>query len=307
MNHHSPGVQPPQSYHVIFNPVSGPREPGIKLTEIQTALASLPDVTMHLTKPEEGATALAQQAIEAGADVVIAAGGDGTVSGVASALVDTDVALGIIPSGTANAFAAALDIPESVADACDIIKAGHRQRLDTARCNGQMMLLVACVGFEANLLTRMDRDEKSRFGKFAIVTNSFKELSQVQAFETQLQTPEGEWQEVAMAVTIANAATASMVLAQGPAAIAPDDGKLSITVMTPDHEWGVLKSAANLFISALQERSIDNDTIRSWQAPCVTVNTQPAQAVFVDGEPAGETPLTIECRPRSLTVIIPHS
>ena len=137
-----------KSYHLIFNPISGPGEPGAKLMEIQAALESLPNFTTHLTKPEVSAQDLAQQAVAAGADVVIAAGGDGTVSGVAKALVDTDVALGIIPAGTANAFAAALQIPESYRDACEIIQAGHSQRLDTARCNGEMMLLVACIGFE---------------------------------------------------------------------------------------------------------------------------------------------------------------
>ena len=100
------------------------------------------------------------------------------------------------------------------------------------------MLLVACIGFEANLLTRMDRAEKSRLGKLAIITNSLKELRDIQKFEVQLQTPEQSWQESATAVTIANSATVGMVLAQGPAEVEPDDGDLSITLVTSDHQWG---------------------------------------------------------------------
>jgi YegS/Rv2252/BmrU family lipid kinase len=294
-----------KSYWVVFNPVSGVGEPGDKLTKIQSALDSLCDLTVRLTKPDLSATQIAQDAVAAGADVVIAAGGDGTVSGVASALVDTDVALGIIPTGTANAFASALKIPESVPDACEIIQTGQRQRVDTAWCNDRLMLLVACIGFEAELLERMDREEKSRLGKLAIVTNSLKELRDVKQFETQLATPDGQWHEPATAVTIANAATVDMVLAQGPDQVAADDGDLSITLVTPDHQWGVVKSAANLFLSALQERTVDNDTVHSWQAPEVTVHTDPVQAVFVDGEPAGDTPLTVKCHPRSLSVLVP--
>ncbi|RZM79156.1 YegS/Rv2252/BmrU family lipid kinase [Leptolyngbya iicbica] len=294
-----------QSYWVVFNPVSGTGQPGDKLTEIQSALESLCHLTVRLTKPDLSAAQIAQDAVAAGADVVIAAGGDGTVSGVASALVDTDVALGIIPTGTANAFASALNIPESVLDACDIIQTGQHQRVDTAWCNDRLMLLVACIGFEAELLDRMDREEKSQLGKLAIVTNSLKELRDVRQFETQLETPDDQWHEPATAVTIANAATVDMVLAQGPAAVTADDGNLSITLVTPEHQWGVVKSAANLFLSALQERTVDNDTVHSWQVPQVKVHTDPAQAVFVDGEPAGETPLTVKCHPRSLSVLIP--
>jgi len=62
------------SYHVIFNPVSGPDEPGQSLTELETALEDLPHLKVHLTKPDVDAQTLAQQAIADGADVVIAAG-----------------------------------------------------------------------------------------------------------------------------------------------------------------------------------------------------------------------------------------
>lgn len=295
-----------ESYHLIFNPVSGPGDPGPKLTEIQTQLESLPNLTVHLTEPDTPVEKLAEKAIAQGARVVIAAGGDGTISGVASALVNTDIALGIIPAGTANGFASALDIPENFADACDIVKAGHRQKVDTARCNDRMMLLVACLGFEANLLTRMEREEKTRLGKLAIVTNSLKELREVKQFQTRLETAEHQWQETATAVTIANTATIDMVLAQGPADLSADTGDLSITLFTPKHEMGVLKSAAKLFLSALREQEVQSDTVRSCKANKVTVRAEPPQTVFVDGEPAGETPITVQCYPRSLTVITPE-
>jgi len=294
------------SYHVIFNPVSGPDEPGQSLTELETALEDLPHLKVHLTKPDVDAQTLAQQAIADGADVVIAAGGDGTVTGVATALLGTDKCLGIIPSGTANGFATDLGIPGNIYGACKVIKAGHRKKIDTADCNGQVMLLVACIGFEANLLTRMDRAEKSRVGKLAIITNSLKELRDIQKFEVQLQTPEQSWQESATAVTIANSATVGMVLAQGPAEVEPDDGDLSITLVTSDHQWGFLTSAANLFLSALLERSAQADTVKACRARKVTVDTHPPQKIFIDGEPAGETPLTVECYPKSLTVLTPE-
>jgi len=305
MNNLSNAGQKPKSYYAIFNPVSGPGEPDSERAEIESALASLPNVTIWQTDPDVGAEQLARQAITDGADVVIAAGGDGTVSGVASALVGMDAVLGIIPTGTANAFASALNIPEDIAGACDVIETGRHQQVDTARCNGRIMLLVACIGFEADLLDRMDREEKSQLGKLAIITNSLKEIRDVEQFDAQLEIPGDRWQESATSVTIANAATANMVLAQGPGKVASDDGDLSITLIAPEHQWGVVKSAANLFLSALQGRTVENETVHSWKTNRVTVTTQPAQSVYVDGEPAGETPVTVECHPRSLTVLVP--
>lgn len=301
-----PAATSQKSYYLVFNPVSGQGNPGDKLTAIESAMADVTNFQVRLTKPDLGAEQLAKAAIAEGADVVIAAGGDGTVTGVASALVDTDVALGIIPAGTANGFASALDIPENLMEACEIIITGHPQRVDTARCNDKLMLLAACIGFEADLLENMEREEKSRLGKLAIVTNSIKELQNVEQFEAQLETPDDQWREPATAVTIANTATVDMVLAQGPGKTTAEDGHLSITLVTPDHQWGVVKSAARLLLSGLQQSTLDDETIHSWKAPHVKVTTDPPQSVFVDGEPAGETPLAITCHPQSLTVLVPE-
>lgn len=293
------------SYHLIFNPVSGPGDPGSKLTEIEAGLQSLSNLTVRLTDPDVRIEDLTQQAIDEGADVVIAAGGDGTVSGVASALVNTDVVLGIIPTGTANAFATTLGIPENFLEACDIIKSGRPKAVDTARCNDHMMLLAVSIGLEADMLDNMEREEKARLGKLAIVVNSLQELRDVEQFETHLETPDATWHEPATAVTIANAATNTMVLAQGPADVVADDHQLSITLFTPEHQWGVLQSAAQLFFSALKGETVENETVHACKARSVKVTTEPPRTIYVDGEPFGETPLTVECLPRSLKVLTP--
>lgn len=294
-----------KTYHVIFNPVSGPGEPAQKQSAIEAGLNSLVNLTMQITKPDDDIVELARQAVANGADVVVAAGGDGTVSAVASALVDTEVALGIIPTGTANGVATALGIPENYTEACAIIQADHCKPIDTARSDGHLLLLAMAIGFEARILNRMERQEKQRMGKLAIITNSLKELGQVKHFDARVQTPDQSWHESATAVTIANIATIDMVLAQGPAEIEADDGQLSITLATPKHQWGVVTTAADLFLSALQKRSVEGETVHSCKAREVTVETDPPQDVYIDGEPCGTTPITVTCYPRSLTVLVP--
>lgn len=299
-----PPTHPSPRHHLIFNAMSGPGDPDEKLRAIAAALHTAFTPTLHRIESPTDMEALTRQVVAEGAEVVIAAGGDGTVSAIAAALVHRPTQLGIIPTGTANGFAHALGIPEHIPAACDIIKQGHGHPVDTARCNDRMMLLTTNIGFEANLLTKMDRSEKNRWGKLAIVVNSFRELREIERFETWLQTAEQTWHEPATAVTIANTATRSMVLAQGPGNITADDGNLAITVATPKRGWGMLASALRLFISALRQSSVQGDRIRSCKSPAVTVKTDPRQQVYVDGEPAGETPVTIRSEPRSLTVLV---
>jgi YegS/Rv2252/BmrU family lipid kinase len=306
MTTQSSSKQASKTYYLIFNPSSGSGEPGPDLTQIESALESVANLKVLLIKPDAEGEELARQALDNHADAVIAAGGDGTVSRVASALVNTDIPLGIIPTGTVNGFAKALRIPNNIADACDVIKAGHYKKVDTARCSEQMMLLSASIGFQAEVLSKMEREEKARLGRLAIVINSLDELRHIKQFRAEVQTPTHTWREPATSVMVANAATLSMVLAHGPASISPDDGMLSVTVVAPDHRWGVLTSALNLSLSALQGRFVQNEAVNSCKVTQVTIDTDLPQDVFVDGDPFGQTPVTITCHPRSLNVLTPQ-
>ena len=96
--------------------------------------------------------------------VIIASGGDGTVSAVTEALIGTDIKLGVISRGTANAFANAVGIPTSIEAACQNILAGSIKKVDAAMCNDKPMVLLAGIGFEAETVKDADRDAKDRFG-----------------------------------------------------------------------------------------------------------------------------------------------
>jgi diacylglycerol kinase family enzyme len=97
-----------------------------------------------------------------------------------------------------------------------------------------------------------------------------------------------------------------MVLAQGPAEITAEDRNLSITLVTPEHRLGVLRSAAHLFFSALRQRSVEDEAVQFCKAKSVKVTADPPQTVFVDGEPFGKTPITVANYPRSLNVLTPR-
>jgi diacylglycerol kinase (ATP) len=110
---------------LVFNPACGKGEGDDRAT-IVACLRARFDVVVRETSRRVGADVWARRALESGADVVVAAGGDGTVSAVAEALIGTGVPLGVIPRGTANALSAALGLPADVEGACASIATTRR-------------------------------------------------------------------------------------------------------------------------------------------------------------------------------------
>lgn len=294
-----------KTIHLVFNPVAGQGNPEAQLQQLRTCLGEASCLTVHQTSEEIDAKQLAAKALEAGADVVVAAGGDGTVSAAAAALIHTDIPLGIVPLGTANSFAGAQNIPGDIAAACDVILQGQPHRFDTSRCGDRILLLNVCIGFEADLLTQISRQDKSRYGRLALVASGLRQWQRLKRFNAEIQLPQETHSTRATAITVANAASAQSMLAQGPAVVKADDQLLAITVASPDHRWGAIATAIDLFISALQNRAVQRDSVQYWKAERVTVTTDPPQRVLIDGEPNGRTPITVECLPQSLMVMVP--
>ncbi|MEL6902553.1 MAG: diacylglycerol kinase family protein, partial [Cyanobacteria bacterium J06606_4] len=121
--------------HLIFNPISGQGNSSGELLFIQNSFeeAGVP-LTLLETTPDKSANELAREAVANDADCVIASGGDGTVSAVAGELAFTEISLGIIPRGTANAIASAFGISDNIAAACHTILSGIPRTIDMASC-----------------------------------------------------------------------------------------------------------------------------------------------------------------------------
>lgn len=291
--------------HIVFNPISGQGDAGRELETIESILENVGELTVHLTTPENTADSLAQKALDEGADIVVAAGGDGTVSSVASALVKTDIPMGIIPRGTVNAFASAMHIPALVPDACRIIADRHVQRVDTAQCNDRTMLLLVSIGFEADLMKQLDRKTKKRFGRLAIFAKGIRQWLNLSQFQANVETDSQTLELDATAVTVANAATVQTILAQGPADVVSHDGYLDLTVVAPGGRWSALSGAADLFLSAILKQNVTHQDVEHFQASSLTISTEPAQNIIIDGELAGKTPVKVQCFKHSLSVIVP--
>ena len=107
---------------------------------------------------------VAQDAIRRGADVVVAAGGDGTINSVATVLAGSDVALGVLPLGTLNHFARDLKIPLQLGPAIDLIAKGHARSVDVGEVNGHIFLNNSSLGTYPRVVEERDA-QQNWFGK----------------------------------------------------------------------------------------------------------------------------------------------
>lgn len=108
----------------------------------------------------DGIVQAARSAVDAGARVVVAAGGDGTVSAVASQLAQTDVVMGVLPIGTLNHFAKDAGIPLDLEDALRVITQGHVMHFDCAEVNGRVFINNSSLGLYPDIVT--DREHQRR-------------------------------------------------------------------------------------------------------------------------------------------------
>lgn len=269
--------------------------------------AGVEGARVEVLSEQRDPAALAREAVRAGADVVVACGGDGTVSAVAGALVDTPVALGIIPRGTANSVAAALGVPSDLEGACAVIATGRAREIDAARVAGRTMLLMATVGLHARAVTEADDEDKAALGVLAYVAKGVEVAASGESFAATLRAEEvGAVTLRLRSLTIANLAPPHSVLAQGPDALLPDDGKVDVTMVSFDGLIDAAATAAHLLRSALAGEPATRDNVAWFRAARVEVEADPPQALMVDGEAVGETPFTVEVLPRGLRVLVPE-
>jgi YegS/Rv2252/BmrU family lipid kinase len=293
----------PESIAVILNPRAG--SAGADAAERIAAALSSAEITE--LAPGDLPGAAVRRALARGARTVVAAGGDGTVSAVAAELVGGPARLGIVPCGTANPIAAALGIPDAIADACATIEHGHVRRVDSAMFGERPFLLMATIGLHARAVTEASDGAKAVFGPLAYVTKGVELLLGAEPFAVEL-TIDGASEPMRASVhalTVANMAPARTFLAQGPPEVCADDGLLDVTLVAFDGVLDALATSLHLFRNALEGLPADRDGVAFLRARRVAVRANPQQRLMIDGELAGSTPFEVWCRPGALAVLAP--
>jgi diacylglycerol kinase family enzyme/membrane-associated phospholipid phosphatase len=215
--------------------------------ELHAALArsGWPEPLWLETTREDPGGGQTRQAVQAGADVVFACGGDGTVAACASELAGTDTALAVVPAGTGNLLAANLKLPAHPADAVTAALRGHRRRLDVGEVEGRCFTVMAGMGFDAQLLRDTPETLKATLGWAAYVIAAARHLCEAPMQVTISLDGAPPFTRRARSVLVGNVGELRGGLRLLPDA-RPDDGLLDVTVLMPPRRRNWLPLAWSL-------------------------------------------------------------
>ncbi len=298
---------------IVLNPAAGPTD---FHRHLQRAVAYLEtagwEVDVQPTERQGDGITLARQAAEAGYNVVIAVGGDGTINEVVNGIAGSETALGVIPAGTANVYAADVGIPiwsplrpMAVREAAKIINTGKRLSIDLGRVkfsNGrQRYFFMWCgIGLDAAVTKEVNTAQTRRLGVLAWVIAGTMVAIKYMGHSSRITIDNAKEQKRMLVAVVSNGQLYGRVLRIAPDA-KMDDGVLNLTVF---EGYGVLSTVRHL-ASLLLGRYARDPTLHQYTGRRISIRTRRPLPVHLDAEPLGTTPIQIEVVPQSLNVIWP--
>ena len=245
-----------------------------------------------------------EAAAERGEALIIVGGGDGTISAAASAIVDTDTALGILPLGTLNHFARDLGLPTDLREAAKVIASRKERRVDVAQMNDRIFINNSAIGLYPLMV--LDRDtQRKRLGrskKLAMIVASARTLARFNHQRLTL-TVNDEKERVDTPLLFVGNNDYRIDLGAAGKRESIEDGELSVMVMRKKTRRGFIAST----IRALLNRSRDDDMERiAGVARLRVTSRRSVLPVSLDGEVVGaSSPLDYRIRKGALRVIAP--
>jgi diacylglycerol kinase (ATP) len=243
---------------------------------------------------------LARKAVEQKANLVIAAGGDGTINEIIQGLTGSETALGVLPTGTVNVWAREMGIPLDDAGARQVLVNGQTRRIDLGCVNGRYFMLMVGIGLDGEVTKTVERRPLKRLGVlgytlvaiwFGAGYRDFPVVAQIDGYVVKtrvLQIFIGNTQLYAGAFKFTWQAKC-------------DDGLLDLCMVRKRHMFGRLVIALDFLLRREQRRHwVRYDTFRS-----LKIDTPEPIPFQIDGDSAGYTPATFSVVPGALKVIVP--
>lgn len=234
------------------------------------------------------------------ADLVVIAGGDGTLSRSAGALLKTGLPLGILPTGTANDLARTLNIPTDLVAAANVIVAGRRRRIDVGSVNDCTFFNVATIGLGVDLAHTLDADLKRRWGRLSYAIAAAKVMMRARPFRAWIRENGTETKVRTLQVAVGNGRFyGGGTVVEENAAI--DDGHLDLYSLEFE---SVLKLALMMRAFRTGGHGAWND-VRTLKGLEFEIRTRKPRKVNADGEMVTETPALFKVHPAALDVFTP--
>lgn len=264
------------------------------------------------------ATALAREAAVAGREMVLAAGGDGTLGEVTNGLAGTPTIMAPLPTGTANSFARELLMPRPtllqkhrLLDAVDALAAGRVQGMDLGYTpgvggeDGRYWLLWAGVGADGYLVEQVEPRPKwsKRAGPLGYMVRGMFALPGVPSFQATVTVDEQQFSGEYLLILVSNARryVGGMVELSPTARL--DDGLFEVWLF----EAGGTTRMAQYVMQAKWGGLVENEHVVKLNGRAITIHTEPPMPCQTDGEKSGKSPLTVAVKPRALQVLVPST
>lgn len=296
---------------LIHNPVAGRRRNADELRRVVSFLRARGwEVSLRETLGPGDATTYAREAVASHCDMVVAVGGDGTLGEVATGLAGSDCILGALPTGTGNVWAHMLRLPlrtptarSTLMDAARVLVDGEVHRIDLGEAAGRCFVLWTGIGLDAQIARGVEphREIRRNLGGLAyFVALVALSLGLRGTRMTVVMDGKAVRQRVIL-ILVANAQL------YGPSVpIAPkaqlDDGFLDVCIFKGDRMLDVVRH----IVMILAGQHLRDPKVETYRARRVEIRGEKSLPIHMDGDPVGQTPVTITVAPKALRVIVPR-
>lgn len=288
---------------LILNPVAGRGRARKKESDALEALerARIPFELLETEAPGH-ATELARTAHREGADLIIAAGGDGTVHEVAQGVWGTDAVLGVIPLGSGNDFAISHGLPRDVDAAVEVLRDGPVRATDVGRFGDTAYFNTMGIGFNAEVSAQSRRLKRLR-GIPLYLTAVLRSFTSHRSVVMEIETPEFRWERLTYLVTIAIGVCEGGGFHLTPDALT-DDGLFDVCLV----EHLSIPAALRILPRALKGRHTGHEKVTMLRVPNIRITAPHDIWVHADGQiyDTGRDTLVCTCEQGALSVRLPR-
>ncbi len=288
---------------IIYNPSSGRELVRKQLPYILERLEQAGyETSAHATTGEGCARKAAEIAVRRKYDLVIAAGGDGTVFEVINGLAEKEYrpTLGIIPAGTTNDFARALGIPRNIKKNCDILCGDYTRFIDIGKANEKYFINVAAGGAFTELTYQVPSKLKTIFGRLAYFIKGFEKLAYIKTKTVRFEYDNKVYEGDVLFFLICNSTSVG-----GFERIALrskiDDGLFDLIIV----EKMNIPKLVGAGIQTLSGKHLKNAKIKYYQAKNIKVSVKDGTPLNLDGEYGGEFPCEFTNLNKHFKLLVP--
>jgi diacylglycerol kinase (ATP) len=287
---------------LIVNPSSG-KELGEQYSDhaLKTMKEMGYETVLRLTKGEGDAMEFAREACEKRYDFLAAMGGDGTINEAINGMAEQEYRpiFGLIPLGTVNDFARALNIPMKPEEAIDIFKQNHVQKTDVGKINDRYFINIVAVGALAEASFSTPVEQKSKLGPLAYIIEGMKKMKEKQPFELKVQS-EHDWEGEALLMLVALTNSVG-----GMETIAPEakvnDGQLHVFIIKDMALPKFLLLLPKILLGELAE----SEHVHYMKVTKLQATSTYEMIANVDGDEGDQLPITIENLKQHLDILVP--